>query len=62
MLMLALMVVSVIGMLFPNTRQIGLLCLAVLCLLSPVLVVLLVLVGASGYLCFKLYRRKNNVY
>jgi hypothetical protein len=28
--------------------------------LFPVLVVLLALIGAGGYLCFKLYRRKNH--
>lgn len=57
--MLALLVVSGIGMMFNTTRQIALLSLAVLCLLFPVLVVLLALVGAVAFIVFKLNRKKS---
>ena len=51
---LALVVVAGLGLLFSTTRQLGLLCVFVLCILYPVLIVALVLVGGSVFVYLKL--------
>jgi hypothetical protein len=57
---MTLVVVAAVGLMFASTRQLGLLSVGLLCLIAPVLVVLLALIGLGLYLCFKLYRRKNH--
>lgn len=54
-LTLALVVVAVLGLSFPSTRQIGILSTAILCFIYPMLVILLLLIGGSVYY----YTRKS---
>ena len=50
----ALTVVAVVGMMFSSTRQLGLLGLAVLCLLYPWPVVALLLIGGGALLFYQM--------
>ena len=50
---LALVVVAGLGLVWPTTRQLGLLCTFILCILyPPVLVVAFALIGGGAFLCF----------
>jgi len=50
---LALVVVGCLGLMHPTSRQLGMLCVFVLCILyPPVLVVALVLIGGGAFLYF----------
>ena len=52
---LALVVVACLGLLWPTTRQLGLLCAFGLCIILPVslVVVALVLIGLGAFVYFK---------
>ena len=54
----ALAVVAVIGMAFPTTRHLGLLSLAVLCVMYP-LAVLTLLAITGGAVLFWIYKRRK---
>ena len=54
---LAVVVVAGLGMAFANTRNIGLLGMALLCLLHPVFVIVLILIGVG--VCVYQRRRKS---
>ena len=54
----SLAVVTVVGMMFSSTRQLGLLCLAVLCVLYPWPMAALLLMGGGAFL-FLTYRKRK---
>lgn len=45
----SLAVVASVGLMFSSTRQLGLLCLAVLCVLYPWVMVALLLIGGGAF-------------
>jgi hypothetical protein len=51
----ALITGSILSMLFPNTRTIGIICVAVLTFLYPIPAVIVVLIGMGFYLYKKVF-------
>ena len=60
-LALALVLASVLGLLFDTTRWLGILGVAVLCFLFPLFVCLSLGVAGVGFLFLNLWRSKNGL-
>ena len=51
----ALIVGSILSMLFANTRTVGIICVAILTFLYPIPMVIVVLFGVGTFLCKKVF-------